>query len=1059
MKKLHLFSVVLYVLLSLSAFAQPSGWLYKQDLQITNETTVATTNYQVLVILNTEELIQAGKLRADGADLRFGKDKQGSVYFRHYVESGLNTTHTRIWVLLDEVAASSRKKFWMYYGNTGAVSENYSVHDLFEGVHSGTDSVQGGNSGGMFNSQRGFRFSPKQDIFVVDFGKYEPNGTVRTVTLFDHKTEEKLEQVAVSGAASQYSYAALPTGRWLYANKEYTIQIYQGSSDGYYFGAASQVGEHIKFVDMRFCNGCTENTYPTNSLTGMHYGYVDFRYLVRNNSIPLPAVEFGPFIELAPETLLNGKVNDAFSQQFTAVEGHAPYSFSVVDGFLPGGLSLSTAGVLSGTATAAGSYTFTVRATDANPDGAKYGESNYTLVIDKASQEITFAAPAAKTYGDAAFSLEASSDAGLTVQFEVIDGAAAVDGNQLTILGAGEVSVRAIQEGDKNYAAAEPVIKQFAVAKKKLTVAVKNESRVYGADDPEFSLSYKGLVNGDEYVKGIVIETSATRYAAVGEYTIVAQGTTANYEMSFTDGTLSILPKAITVAVNSESAVSKVYDGDTEVEIAAADFIIDGIENNDEVVISTSVAAFDNANAGKNKSISIADLQLGGEDKDNYKLVETSIVATGSINPKPVDLVLTSEPLTKTYDGSALDQLQLKHYTLEGVIEGDELTVTGMLQYNSKDVSAEATVEISELQLHGSASNNYVLAESTASANGIIVPKEITLGVKPGSFVKKVYDGNQIGSLNDVELELFDVVDGDEVGYVAGESAQFEDKHAGQEKLVRINELELNGKDAANYLLKTERIDAAIGEIIPKQISVKAIPQTKVYGAADPVFSYTATGKLEADELEGALIREEGKDVGVYVIGQGSLIGGKDYVIESFEGSELEITRAPLLITANNMSRAQGIANPEFKFTYTGLMHDDKAADLDAQPTASTNAAITSQMGYYDIIVSGAASPNYTISYAKGILTIAAPEKNKWFYVKAWSSSTNVLQVKVFNTKSQQTHFVLYNELGNQVYHVQDYLRAGINGIEIPINRLPAGIYILSVTTADRKDAQKLRLK
>ncbi|MFD2571789.1 putative Ig domain-containing protein [Spirosoma soli] len=65
-------------------------------------------------------------------------------------------------------------------------------------------------------------------------------------------------------------------------------------------------------------------------------------------------------------TVSTATVSTAFSQSFTASGGTAPYSFSLASGTLPPGLSLSTAGVLSGTPSQSGSFTLTVRATEAS---------------------------------------------------------------------------------------------------------------------------------------------------------------------------------------------------------------------------------------------------------------------------------------------------------------------------------------------------------------------------------------------------------------------------------------------------------------------------------------------------------------------------------------------------------------------------------------------------------------------------------------------------------------------------------------------------------------------
>lgn len=71
-------------------------------------------------------------------------------------------------------------------------------------------------------------------------------------------------------------------------------------------------------------------------------------------------------ITLAPSTIPNLDVNQPYSQSITASGGTGPYTFATTAGTLPTGLVLTTAGLLSGTPTAAGAFSFTITATDAN---------------------------------------------------------------------------------------------------------------------------------------------------------------------------------------------------------------------------------------------------------------------------------------------------------------------------------------------------------------------------------------------------------------------------------------------------------------------------------------------------------------------------------------------------------------------------------------------------------------------------------------------------------------------------------------------------------------------
>jgi hypothetical protein len=85
-----------------------------------------------------------------------------------------------------------------------------------------------------------------------------------------------------------------------------------------------------------------------------------------------------PAITLAPLTLPNGTIGVAYSQTITATGGTAPYAYSLTSGALPAGLTLTTAGVVAGTPTTAGTHTFTVRGTDSL---GCFGELVYTVSI------------------------------------------------------------------------------------------------------------------------------------------------------------------------------------------------------------------------------------------------------------------------------------------------------------------------------------------------------------------------------------------------------------------------------------------------------------------------------------------------------------------------------------------------------------------------------------------------------------------------------------------------------------------------------------------------------
>lgn len=66
------------------------------------------------------------------------------------------------------------------------------------------------------------------------------------------------------------------------------------------------------------------------------------------------------------EDLQGGTTGVAYTETISAQGGTSPYTFSVVSGALPTSLSMSSAGLISGTPSATGTFTFTVKVVDAH---------------------------------------------------------------------------------------------------------------------------------------------------------------------------------------------------------------------------------------------------------------------------------------------------------------------------------------------------------------------------------------------------------------------------------------------------------------------------------------------------------------------------------------------------------------------------------------------------------------------------------------------------------------------------------------------------------------------
>ncbi len=167
---------------------------------------------------------------------------------------------------------------------------------------------------------------------------------------------------AIGGATFTINTGTLPTGLTL-------------SAAGVLSGTATQTGSFPVTVKVTDGNGCIG--------TGLTYTLVISCQTITVTN-PVTAT---------------GTAGTAFSQTFTQTNAIGGATFTINTGTLPTGLSLSTAGVLSGTATQTGSFPVTVKVTDGN---ACIGTGlTYTLVISCQTITVTNPVTATGTAGTA----------------------------------------------------------------------------------------------------------------------------------------------------------------------------------------------------------------------------------------------------------------------------------------------------------------------------------------------------------------------------------------------------------------------------------------------------------------------------------------------------------------------------------------------------------------------------------------------------------------------------------------------------------------------------------
>ena len=196
--------------------------------------------------------------------------------------------------------------------------------------------------------------------------------------------------------------------------------------------------------------------------------------------------------------------------------------------------------------------------------------------------------------------------------------------------------------------------------------------------------------------------------------------------------------------------------------------------------------------------------------------------------------------------------------------------------------------------------------------------------------------------------------------------------------------------------------------ITQKEITVTPGALSKVYGGADPVFTYALS---ETATVTGALGRVAGEDVGAYAITLGDLSAGGNYTLTLIP-TNFEITKAPLTVTAEDKSVTFPQALPALTATMTGFVGSDDESVLTGTLTLACGYDGSVYENAFIITPSGLTSTNYEIAFRAGTLTVSKAS------VEAPSA------VPLIYNGSQQTGIVAaagYTLTGNTGTNAGDY--------------------------------------
>ncbi len=419
-----------------------------------------------------------------------------------------------------------------------------------------------------------------------------------------------------------------------------------------------------------------------------------------------------------------------------------------------------------------------------------------------------------------------------------------------------------------------------------------------------------------EVSAGFVKDESDNDFAGITEWTF----TTANLEpqtISFTE----ISDKTFGDA--SFTLGDATTDQGLTVTYTAADPTIVSITGNMATILSAGTTTITATQEGD------------GTTYDAATPVEQNLL----VNPKAITVTVDADQ-SKVY--GAVDPALTYDFT-PALESGDEFS--GELMRNpGEDVDVYA-IKRGTL----SAGENYEL--DFISANFSITAKPITVTADAGQ--NKVFGEKDPTFTYDVSPAL---EDGDEF---SGKLSRDPGEDAGTYSLTQ-------GTLSAgtNYDLSFVGADFSI---TPTTITVTAdANQNKIYGNADPVFTYNFSPALPGDgSFSGELSRESGENAGTYAITLGTLTAGENYNL-NLVSADFSITPRKIAVTADfGQSKIYGEADPTFTYAVSpGLVSGDTfSGELSREPgeNAGDYAITRGTLG---------AGSNYSIVFASNLFAI-----------------------------------------------------------------------------------------
>ena len=301
-----------------------------------------------------------------------------------------------------------------------------------------------------------------------------------------------------------------------------------------------------------------------------------------------------------------------------------------------------------------------------------------------------------------------------------------------------------------NYKLSADSVQSFSIAKATATLGIDNyqDSVEYNAGAVTVTPTVNGAAAADGIVNVTIAYTavggteavSANEIRNAGSYTVTLQISGAlNYEDASKDFVITVTPAKLTVTTAN---ILFTYDGSVK-GIDRLGVSLSGAVAGDDVsaVIDSVVSGGEPAEL-KNAGSYTVTYRLEGAAAGNYMITEGGDTVDVTINAKKLTFNWNSDQ-TFTYNGAA----QVPGYTLEGEVDGDEVTVTVTVTGNNATAgqainAGEYTASVAEITKGNYSLTGVQTSFTIGKANLTLTPDSVTFSDRDADMLSAYSQAN-----------------------------------------------------------------------------------------------------------------------------------------------------------------------------------------------------------------------------------------------------------------------------------------------------------------------------